>query len=303
MSRPAMEAVYVVRVISRGNEQGTLPSERRYSATTVGGLAVVHAILAMTLLLLAALHVAFVPAAHTTPEVEIANGNGWEMEAGSLLVTLSASSWVITSVCITIGPVITGVLSWKQWYLEANLRRFLAASAVAFAVSTTSTAITSAALLLQPHIHRAVARSEMFNGYNYKPLEIPPVVSPCDFVNNAQGLPKIPCNASAGDSTAPPNPKGASSPRYITPSIAVNAAVAAALEVLACLASLRVAWAGVKRTEDSKDFERPLPSPAETLPPIRVAPDIVPCESTREYEERMRRFVADAGVNPETIGR
>ncbi|KAG8223650.1 hypothetical protein J437_LFUL001757, partial [Ladona fulva] len=150
MSPPSMEAIYVVRVVSRGSGQGALPSERRYSATTVGGLAIVHALLALTLLLLGALHVAFMPSAHAHSEVQIVKTSIWDVEADSLLVTIASSSWVLTSVCITIGPVITGVLSWKQWYLEANLRRFLAASVVAFVVSSASAALTGTTLLLQP---------------------------------------------------------------------------------------------------------------------------------------------------------
>ncbi|XP_046403863.1 uncharacterized protein LOC124169322 [Ischnura elegans] len=260
MARPSSEAIYVVRVVSRGGAgEGTLPSERRYSATTVGGIALVHFALSATLMLLFALHAAF------TPPADEAKAEDYEAEL-SQLATLSSYSWAVASFCILLGPTVTGILSWKRWYVESNLRRFLAASGVALVAAVASTALTSAAIILIPK----------------------------------------PRGGHVVDAGAERN-------AAMLSSIALNAAVASALEVLACLASLKVAWSGINRKEGEedtgtgkKDPER-VQAPEGPLPRTVPAPDIVPCESSREYEERMRRFVADGGrvvVDPvETIGR
>nr|CAD7453299.1 unnamed protein product [Timema tahoe] len=89
-----MEEVYVVKVRSQPSPARLFPSERRYSASTVGGLGAVHLLLAATCLLLGALD--FLAASNTATWVTRYGGGLWLGLAAAL-------------------PGAAGVLAWRRW--------------------------------------------------------------------------------------------------------------------------------------------------------------------------------------------
>nr|CAD7574465.1 unnamed protein product [Timema californicum] len=88
-----MEEVYVVKVRSQPSPARLFPSERRYSASTVGGLGAVHLLLAATCLLLGALD--FLATSNTATWVTRYGGGLWLGLAAAL-------------------PGAAGVLAWRR---------------------------------------------------------------------------------------------------------------------------------------------------------------------------------------------
>lgn len=86
-----MENVYVIKVKTKPPISSLYPSERRYSASTVGGLSFVHFGLGALSLLL-----------------------------GSLNVSLQGP--ILSAACLV--PFVTGVLAWRRWYIDRNIAIF-----------------------------------------------------------------------------------------------------------------------------------------------------------------------------------
>nr|XP_033332026.1 uncharacterized protein LOC117223707 [Megalopta genalis] len=86
-----MENVYVIKVKTKPPMSSLYPSERRYSASTVGGLSFVHFGLGALSLLL-----------------------------GSLALSLQGP--ILSAACLV--PFVTGVLAWRRWYIDRNIAIF-----------------------------------------------------------------------------------------------------------------------------------------------------------------------------------
>lgn len=86
-----MENVYVIKVKTKPALSSLYPSERRYSASTVGGLSFVHFGLGALSLLL-----------------------------GSLALSLQGP--ILSVACLV--PFVTGLLAWRRWYIDRNIAIF-----------------------------------------------------------------------------------------------------------------------------------------------------------------------------------
>ncbi|KAK1122469.1 hypothetical protein K0M31_009688 [Melipona bicolor] len=86
-----MENVYVIKVKTKPALSSLYPSERRYSASTVGGLSFVHFGLGALSLLL-----------------------------GSLALSLQGP--ILSVACLV--PFVTGLLAWRRWYIDRNITIF-----------------------------------------------------------------------------------------------------------------------------------------------------------------------------------
>ena len=86
-----MENVYVIKVKTKPALSSLYPSERRYSASTVGGLSFVHFGLGALSLLL-----------------------------GSLALSLQGP--ILSIACLV--PFVTGLLAWRRWYIDRNIAIF-----------------------------------------------------------------------------------------------------------------------------------------------------------------------------------
>ncbi|XP_043493826.1 uncharacterized protein LOC122518792 [Polistes fuscatus] len=90
-----MENVYVIKVKTKPALSSLYPSERRYSASTVGGLALVHFGLGALSLLL-----------------------------GTLAMSIQGA--VLSVACLV--PFIAGLLAWRRWYIDRNITIFFSAN-------------------------------------------------------------------------------------------------------------------------------------------------------------------------------
>ena len=111
------ENVYVIKVKTKPPLSSLYPSERRYSASTVGGLSLVHFGLGTLSLLL-----------------------------GTLALSLQGP--ILFVACLV--PFVTGLLAWRRWYIDRNIALFfygnlfsLVAAILCFIVTIFDVAATS----------------------------------------------------------------------------------------------------------------------------------------------------------------
>ncbi|XP_063230172.1 uncharacterized protein LOC134535145 [Bacillus rossius redtenbacheri] len=260
-----MEEVYVVKVRSKPCASRLYPSERRYSASTVGGLGAVHLLLALTCLLLGALHLLALPG--PAPGYGAVLGLG----AASALAGLA------------------GLLAWRRWYVDNNIRWFFISSCVAGLSALLSVALTAATLAV------LVESRELGTAANSTVTQAP-----------------VPGDRSEARSV-----------------VAINIMVASTLELVWAVLSARIAWKGMrnlypaegegadgadKRREEEKmkvqrdkpdiicNHKRPAPR-AEvqqdgrvSREPMPVLPQedglcLPPMERTMDFQEKIQRFL------------
>lgn len=190
-----MENIYKIKIKSNPPCLGLYPSERRYSASTVQGLGVVHLVLAAAALLFACLTVTTNRHHHTqSPENATNTSNAEETvpfamesfqstpvpeetfkefsnqsatEAQDLFLTLEDDGSNTTSsrskrstvdgqnqyATLSIGPCVmtlgslcaglAGLLAWKRWYIDNNIKWFFLMSCVSVLTSSTCLLLTS----------------------------------------------------------------------------------------------------------------------------------------------------------------
>ncbi|XP_067004120.2 uncharacterized protein [Anabrus simplex] len=123
-----MEEVYTVKVRAQPDAARLYPSERRYSASTVGGLGAVHLALAATCILLAGLDMAQ-PADFMAP-------TDWTGRYGG-------GAWLGMAAALA---GLTGILAWRRWYIDNNIRWFFICSCIAGITAVLCLVVTAAAL-------------------------------------------------------------------------------------------------------------------------------------------------------------
>lgn len=184
-----MENIYTIKVRSNPDPRSLYPSERRYSASTVLGLAVFHLALAITVLLLASLSLTSTNLKRVEDDSDITsnsdnielkvNRNATEDERNSDMAFLDEEAESIAFeelrynqfVSLTLIPSImalgaiaaglTGLLAWKKWYIDYNIRWFFFMSAISVItalICITMSCLTVGAILEQ----RSITTQNMF---------------------------------------------------------------------------------------------------------------------------------------------
>ncbi|XP_011873333.1 PREDICTED: uncharacterized protein LOC105565080 [Vollenhovia emeryi] len=97
------ENVYVIKVKTKPPLSSLYPSERRYSASTVGGLSLVHFGLGALSLLLG-------------------------------ILALSLQGPILSVACLV--PFVTGLLAWRRWYIDRNITIFFYGSLFSLVAAT-----------------------------------------------------------------------------------------------------------------------------------------------------------------------
>ncbi|EZA48542.1 hypothetical protein DMN91_000535 [Ooceraea biroi] len=103
------ENVYVIKVKTKPPLSSLYPSERRYSASTVGGLSLVHFGLGALSLLL-----------------------------GTLALSLQGP--ILSVACMV--PSVTGLLAWRRWYIDRNITIFFYGSLFSLVVAVLCFVVT-----------------------------------------------------------------------------------------------------------------------------------------------------------------
>lgn len=144
-SIPRMENIYKIKIKSTPDPRGLYPSERRYSASIVLGLSIVHLCLALTAILMAilALHTSQNGIFSTSNETALEKANttnSYEIFETSIIL-LSLASYLSAIGAITCG--LMGLLAWKKWYIDANIKRLFFTSVFSTITSLSSFVLTT----------------------------------------------------------------------------------------------------------------------------------------------------------------
>lgn len=170
-----IENIYKIKIKTNPPSLGLYPSERRYSASTVQGLGVVHLILAATALLLASLSLSSIKydQVHNTT---ISNNTvllSSTTEYTTEIITTTFEETEQTNYTdmvfrkkrevdeyeprnyanLSIGPYLmscgslcagfAALLAWKKWYIDNNIKWFFIASCISAVTSTICLVLTS----------------------------------------------------------------------------------------------------------------------------------------------------------------
>lgn len=138
------ENVYIIKVKTKPPLSSLYPSERRYSASTVGGLSLVHFGLGALSLLL-----------------------------GTLALSLQGPA--LSVACLV--PFVTGLLAWRRWYIDRNIALFfygslfsLVAATLCFVVTVFDVAAAASGAVARP----LWTMEEILDAPHYPPFEKQP---------------------------------------------------------------------------------------------------------------------------------
>lgn len=175
-----MEDIYTIKVKSNPDPRSLYPSERRYSASTVLGLSVVHLAIATTVLLLSSLSLTSndlkkidnsenantsALKINITEEIddrnndmafldeEIKENNNYEQKRYNQFLSLALIPSIMAIGAIASG--LTGLLAWKKWYIDYNIRWFFFMSCISVITSLiclTMISLTVGAMIEQKSI-------------------------------------------------------------------------------------------------------------------------------------------------------
>ncbi|KAK4884767.1 hypothetical protein RN001_001038 [Aquatica leii] len=136
-----MESIFKVKVQTNPDPRWLYPSERRYSASIVLGLGVVHLAFASSALLMACLSVT---SKHNIQKIDnwlIPNDNINNDEFDT-----NHFDEIDLDAILTVGPCLicigavaagfTGILAWKRWFIDHNIKLFFVMSLISIATST-----------------------------------------------------------------------------------------------------------------------------------------------------------------------
>lgn len=152
-----MENIYKVKIKSNPDPRGLYPSERRYSASIVLGLSVFHLIFCSLALIFALLIFLHVTPEEMIEEDDTAKDTFYENRRNDVLETVHSITrfyLILTTLLLTVGCLfagLTGLLAWKRWYIDNNIKWFFITSLLASILSTLSIicAIVTIALVSQ----------------------------------------------------------------------------------------------------------------------------------------------------------
>lgn len=130
-----MEEVYVIRIKTKPTPSSLYPSERRYSASTVGGLAMIHLGLGVLALLL-----------------------------GSLARSLQGP--ILALACLV--PFFSGLLAWRRWYIDRNIGLFFYGSLISLTAAVLCLAATvfEMTTIVQGNGGSSWSMEHIFSGYD-----------------------------------------------------------------------------------------------------------------------------------------
>ncbi|KAF5275056.1 hypothetical protein FQA39_LY06993 [Lamprigera yunnana] len=135
-----MENIYKIKVKTKPDPQWLYPSERRYSASTVLGLGVVHLAFAIFAILMASL-----TATNKILKNDTNNNSTQESTDNDINIVDPETTLTAGPCLMCIGAVAAGftaLLSWKRWYIDHNIKLF-------FFMSVFSTVTSSICLVLE----------------------------------------------------------------------------------------------------------------------------------------------------------
>ncbi|XP_068621929.1 uncharacterized protein [Battus philenor] len=243
-----MEDVYTIKVKTKPDTRNLYPSERRYSASTVSGLAWVHIALASTSFLLACLALVNPnsdadASIHTNAsllddsndfnvtEADIKNENGYILILAPSLITIFALAAGVASIMASV-----------RWYIDHNITWL-------FVMSVLSTLFSLVAFIMIAVWFVTTSEEDISEFYKDKvPFKDFIVVKHSDIIDRNESHMII--------ANAPSDGKQGDSHLFTKRVLSINILIAAFLELLWSLLSVKISYKGMRNNYREDDRER-----------------------------------------------
>ncbi|KAJ0170137.1 hypothetical protein K1T71_014065 [Dendrolimus kikuchii] len=240
-----MEDVYTIKVKTKPDTRNVYPSERRYSASTVSGLAWVHIALAATSFLLACLAIISPQKLAEQSSNEIADFNNESLVSDALSNSTSVESdnnylLVLAPSLITLFGLaagVTSILASVKWYVDHNITWL-------FIMSTLSTLVSFSSFVMIAVWFLTTEGETMADFYKDKePFKDYVIVKHTDVVEKNSSHMIISLN------------KEENSKLFTKSVLSINILIAAFLELLWSILSMKISYKGM-RNNYKDDNER-----------------------------------------------
>jgi hypothetical protein len=242
-----MEDVYTIKVKTKPDTRNLYPSERRYSASTVSGLAWVHIALAATSFLLACL-------ALVNPTLENTTNNTTELynndtdyqefnttdagEDSNVYILVLAPS-LITIFGLAAG--LTAILASARWYIDHNITWF-------FLISCLSTAVSFSSFVMIAVWFINSAEGDLSEFYKDKiPFKDIVVIKHSNVIDKNESHMIVSLSPDHDDET---------STLFTKRVLSINILIAAFLELLWSILSVKIAYKGMRNNYKDEGNER-----------------------------------------------
>ncbi|XP_059058912.1 uncharacterized protein LOC131852271 [Achroia grisella] len=251
-----MEDVYTIKVKSKPDTRNLYPSERRYSASTVSGLAWVHIALAATSLLLACLAI-------ISPNTELKlSNNNTDVNDTELLLNTTDNIDNVTdyvkdncnndnSYILVLAPTliavfalaagIASILASVKWYMDNNITWL-------FVISVISTIASFSSFIMILVWFITTAEGDISEFYKEKiPFKDYIVVKHTDVLDRNESHILVTLNSNSG---------GNNTYLFTKRVLSINILIAAALELLWSLLSVKISYKGMRSNYKDDNNQR-----------------------------------------------
>ncbi|CAG9794259.1 unnamed protein product [Diatraea saccharalis] len=243
-----MEDVYTIRIKTKPDTRNLYPSERRYSASTVSGLAWVHIALAATSFLLACLALVnptldVTESANSTQTFDNITTNENDTETSN--APTSGYILVLAPSLITVFGLasgITSILASVRWYIDRNITWL-------FVVSCLSTVVSFTSLLMVAVWFINTTEGDITEFYKDKvPFKDILVIKHTDVIDKNESHLIVALNQT-GDEEEP-------SYLFTKRVLSINILIAAFLELLWSILSVKISYKGMRNNYKDDGGER-----------------------------------------------
>lgn len=242
-----MEDVYTIKVKTKPDIRNLYPSERRYSASTVSGLAWVHIALAATSFLLACLALASPNSNNQSKQNstfitsnETANSTVIEEGTNNNFILVLAPSLITV---FGLGAGLASILASTRWYIDRNITWL-------FVMSTLSTLVSLTSFVLIAAWFVTTSDGDISDFYKDKiPFKDTIVVKHSDVINKNGSHMVIAFSNNLNEE--------AESPHSFTKKVlSINILIGALLEMLWSILSIKISYKGMRNNYKDESNER-----------------------------------------------
>lgn len=233
-----MEDVYTIKVKTKPDTRNLYPSERRYSASTVSGLAWVHIALASTSFLLACLAVVNPNVEQTKNDTRTDNSTNVDEKTNKMYILVLAPT-MLTFFALAAG--IASIFASVKWYIDRNITWLFIMSVLSTVFSLISFIMIIVWLL--------TSEDDLSEFYKDKiPFKEIFIIKHSDIIDRNESHFVIPRNTT--------EVKEVDSKVFTKKVLSINILIAAFIELLWSILSVKIAYKGMKSNYKEGDDRR-----------------------------------------------